>query len=185
VLDINDPAHPVYLGRTSFASGDEGNAHSVAEARGGNILIQADEDLEPFGPGGFNGWGYLRIFNIGDLSPEQLSTFATENTNNEAVAMDGNWTVHNPEVRGNTVYTSWYNDGVRVIDISTPSVPHEIAFWTGAGTPAGAPTVNIWSVVPHQNLLLVSDRNYGLYLLRLSMQTLKKGRLLSEQKSEK
>jgi hypothetical protein len=166
-LDINDPAHPVYLGRTSFAPGDEGNAHSSTEARGGNVLIQADEDFDAFGPGGFNGWGYLRTFDIGDLSsPVQLSTFATENTNNEAVAMDGNWTVHNPEARGNTVYASWYNDGVRVIDISQVSAPHQIAFWTGAGAPSDAPAVNIWSVVPHQNLLLVSDRNYGLYVLR-------------------
>lgn len=168
MLDINDPAHPVFLGRTSFASSDEGNAHSVAEARGGNVLIQADEDLSPFGQEGFNGWGYLRIFDISDPAhPVQLSTFATENTNNEEVATDGNWTVHNPVVRGSTVYTSWYNDGVRVIDISTLSAPHEIAFWTGAGAPASASAVNIWSVVPHQNLLLASDRNYGLYVLRM------------------
>jgi hypothetical protein len=94
VLDINDPAHPVYLGRTSFAAVDEGNAHSSAEARGGNILIQADEDFQPFGSQGFNGFGYLRVFDISDLSsPVQVSTFTTENTNNETVANDGNWTV--------------------------------------------------------------------------------------------
>lgn len=168
MLDINDPTHPRFLGRTSFAPSDEGNAHSVSEARGGNIMIQADEDLSPFGPEGFNGWGFLRIYDITDPAhPVQLSTFATENTNNEEVALDGNWTVHNPEVRGSTVYTSWYNDSVRVIDISTPSAPREIASWTGAGTPAGAPAVNIWSVIPHQNLFLVSDRNYGLYILRM------------------
>ena len=167
ILDINDPADPVFLGRTSFATSDEGNAHSVAEARGGNVLIQADEDLSPFGPEGFNGWGYLRIFDVSDPAhPVQLSTFATEDANNEEIALDGNWTVHNPEVRGSTVYTSWYNDGIRVIDISTLSAPREIASWTGAGAPAGAPAVNIWSVVPHQNLLLASDRNYGLYVLR-------------------
>ena len=64
------------------------------------------------------------------------------------------------------MYTAWYNDGIRVIDISTLSAPPEIASWTGAGAPAGAPAGNIWSVVPHQNLLLASDRNYGLYILR-------------------
>jgi len=168
VLDISNPASPVLLGHTSFSPGEEGNAHSVAEARGGNILIQADEDLDPFGSGAFDGWGYLRIFDIADpANPQLLSTFATANVSDETVATQGNWTTHNPEVRGNTVYASWYNDGIRVIDISTLSAPYEVAFWIGAGAPADAPAVNIWSVVPHQNVLLASDRNYGLYILRM------------------
>jgi hypothetical protein len=115
----------------------------------------------------FNGWGYLRIYDIKNpAQPVQLSTFATENTNNEAVATTGTWSVHNPEVVGNTVYASWYSDGIRIIDISKPRSPREIGFWTGAGAPAGAPAVNIWSVVPHDGLLLASDRNYGLYVLK-------------------
>jgi hypothetical protein len=116
----------------------------------------------------FNGWGFVRIFDIKDpANPVQLSTFATPNTNNEAVATEGTWSVHNPEVRGNTIYASWYSDGVRVIDISQPSAPREIGFWVGAGAPDAAPPVNIWSVVPHGDLLLVSDRNFGLYVLKL------------------
>ena len=75
--------------------------------------------------------------------------------------------MHDPEVRGNTIYASWYNDGVRVIDISQPAAPREIGFWTGAGAPSDAPPVNIWSVVPHGDLLIASDRNFGLYILKL------------------
>jgi hypothetical protein len=122
----------------------------------------------------FNGWGYLRFFDISDpANPVQLSTFATENTNNEAVALDGTWSVHNPELlrdddgdETNTLYASWYNDGVRVLDIKTPSRPREIASWTGEGAPSGAPPVNIWSVVPDRGLLFASDRNFGLYVLK-------------------
>jgi hypothetical protein len=125
----------------------------------------------------FNGWGYLRFFDISDpANPVQLSTFATANTNNEAVALDGTWSVHNPEVLRNNdhgkkkkdkiVYASWYSDGVRVLDIESPSSPREIASWTGQGAPAGAPPVNIWSVVPHRGLLYASDRDFGLYILK-------------------
>ena len=115
----------------------------------------------------FDGWGYLRIFDISDPSrPRQLGAFATRNTNNEAVARTSTWSVHNPEVVGNTVYASWYDDGVRVIDISNPSSPREIASWKGAGAPKDAPDVEIWSVVPHAGLLLASDRNFGLHVLR-------------------
>lgn len=37
MLDISNPASPLLLGHTSFDAGVEGNAHSVAEARGGEI----------------------------------------------------------------------------------------------------------------------------------------------------
>jgi hypothetical protein len=313
MIDISDPSAPVYLGRTSFREGEEGNAHSVAEADGGNVLVQANEDLSPFhfelssdalpeerlvaqaaftpslaapsaremtgevvyvgrgcpadsidgpssadpylaDPGGkialitgggcridykiaraqqagatgtvvynstdeaedsalvadndsitlpdgtgveiyipavfvqlntglllrdgtppvnvsasakFNGWGYLRFFDIKNpADPVELATFATANTNNEDVAAEGWWSVHNPEVRGDTLYASWYRDGVRVIDASDPSSPREIGSWTGEGAPTDAPAVDIWSVVPHGDLLLASDRNYGLYILK-------------------
>jgi hypothetical protein len=122
----------------------------------------------------FNGWGYLRFFDISDpANPVQLSTFATPNTNNEEVALDGTWSVHNPELlrdddgdETNTLYVSWYSDGVRVLNIRRPTRPREIASWTGQGAPAGAPAVEIWSVVPHRGLLFASDRNFGLYVLK-------------------
>jgi hypothetical protein len=47
-LDISNPAAPRVLGRTGFRPGEEGNAHSVDEARGGELLLQADEDFTPW-----------------------------------------------------------------------------------------------------------------------------------------
>ena len=115
----------------------------------------------------FDGWGYLRFFDIEDpANPVQLATFATANSDDEDVATEGWWSVHNPEIRGDTVYASWYRDGLRVIDISDPSSPREIGSWTGTDAPADTPPVDLWSVVPHEDLLLASDRNFGLYILK-------------------
>jgi hypothetical protein len=115
----------------------------------------------------FNGSGFLRFFDIRDpAAPVALGTFATPNTLDEAAAGRGQWSVHNPELAGTMVFASWYNDGVRAIDISDPSAPREVASWTGEGAPEEAPPVLIWSVVPHGDLLLVSDINFGLYILR-------------------
>jgi hypothetical protein len=47
-LDISVPERPVFLGHTRYPPEAEGNAHSVDTARGGNILIGADEDFAPF-----------------------------------------------------------------------------------------------------------------------------------------
>ena len=116
----------------------------------------------------FNGWGYMRIFDTSDPSnPVQLAEWHSPATDDEARALDGTFTIHNPEVRGNQVFTSWYNEGFFIIDISQPSAPRQIGQWSGVGAPPGAPPVNIWSVVPHGDLLLASDRNFGLYVLKM------------------
>jgi hypothetical protein len=46
ILDLADPAAPRPLGRTGFAPGEEGNAHSVDLAHDERVLVQADEVLE-------------------------------------------------------------------------------------------------------------------------------------------
>jgi hypothetical protein len=306
LLDISDPARPRYLGRTAFGPVDEGNAHSVAEARGGALIVEADEvldagelrvsspvlpspalaapaafaaqlrggvsmsapvvfvgrgcvgdaypagadpsgrlalvergacridqkvaraqragaagvivfdeagnpdDLAPVAgdhtvtlPGAgdvevtiptvvvsrdvglrlrdaadpvpataateFSGFGDLRLWDVRDPAhPVQVARFATAEARDQAVSAQGLWSVHNPEVRGDTLYASWYSDGVRVIDISRPSAPREVAAWTGAGRPADAPAVDVWGVAVRGDLVLASDRGYGLYVLRLT-----------------
>ena len=47
ILDIRNPATPQYLGRTTFAADEEGNAHSVATSEDGHVLVEADEDFSP------------------------------------------------------------------------------------------------------------------------------------------
>ncbi len=45
ILDIADLRNPRFVGRTGFEPGQEGNAHSVALAKSGRVLVQADEDV--------------------------------------------------------------------------------------------------------------------------------------------
>ena len=306
ILDIADPSTPRYLGRTTYAPAAEGNAHSVAEADGGRLIVQADEVTSPFqlrltsnafageqpaAPGNFSrpigtdpgqsmsgpivfvgrgcgqdpyvadpagkialvergacrfdekvaraqqaratgavifddqantdeiapmdgsrhvvlpnggavdvdipavlvnrdtglglrdsgpvttataastfaGWGQLTLWDVRDRHhPVEVGEFATPEVFEPSRAGAGLWTVHNPEVQGSTLVASWYSDGVRAIDISRPSLPREIAAWTGAGAPADAPPVSIWGVAVSGDVVLASDRNFGLYVLTLS-----------------
>jgi hypothetical protein len=301
LLDISDPSRPRYLGRTSFGPSDEGNAHSVAEARSGTVIAEADEVLEPVElrltsaalpapvlaatatfaqqlrggaslsapvvsvgrgcpgdayagdpsgalalvergacridqkvaraqqagaagvvvfdeaanpddlgpvsgdrtvtlPGGatvtvtipavvvrrdvglrlrdaggeatvavgYGGWGDLRLWDVRDPAhPVQVGRFATEEAHDAAAPADGLWSVHNPVISGSTLFASWYSAGVRVVDISTPSAPREVAAWAGEGRPSDAPAVDVWGVAVRDDLVLASDRGYGLYVLRL------------------
>lgn len=51
LLDISDPANPRFLGNSTWALGDEGNAHAAVPARGGNLVIATDEDFSATGLG--------------------------------------------------------------------------------------------------------------------------------------
>jgi hypothetical protein len=76
------------------------------------------------------------------------------------------------EVVGSLVFASWENDGLRVIDISRPRFPREIAVWNGEGRPPGASPVHAWQVVRHRNLILLNslfDPN-AVYILRGEVQ---------------
>lgn len=174
ILDVSDPTNPTFLGRTEFAAHEEGNAHSAWLARGGNLLIQADEDFNPVGTAVIEqAWGYPRFFDISDpANPVQLSTFELPTTRDPNPDRPGDFTVHDPKVRGSTAYFSWYAEGVVVVDISDLSNPAQIAQFLpppaedpfGLFVPA---QVNVWGVALHRDHVLASDMSSGLWVFKL------------------
>lgn len=136
---------------------------AVGEAlRDGSSPVTIEAGIE------FRGWGGLRLFDLSDpANPQQIGSFATPNARQPEAERGEIYTAHNPELAGDTLYASWYSDGVQAIDISDPASPRSLAAWTGEDRPDDAPPVLIWSVIPHNDLLLASDMNYGLYVLQL------------------
>jgi hypothetical protein len=176
MLDVSDPADPQFIGRTEFADGVEGNAHSAWTARGGNLLIQTDEDFDPTpNPDVETAWGYGHIFDISDKSnPVELATLKMPSTHQFPPPGPGDFTIHDPKVRGNTLYLSWYTEGVVVMDISKPADPRIVAQFIppekaedplGIFFPGEAYT-EIWGVFPYRNYVLASDINNGLWVFR-------------------
>lgn len=169
-LDISEPANPTFLGRTIYPPGSAGDTHSVWFARGESLLLTADEDDSLAGDGTR---GFLRIWDIRNLAaPVEIGRFATPNTTIPIPPLrPGLYTIHNPVVRGRTAYLSWYSDGIRVVDISRPAAPREIASFVPPDTadPFGFFPTNamVWGVFLHRSVVLASDINAGLYVLRL------------------
>ncbi|MBN8209006.1 hypothetical protein JI666_09640 [Bacillus sp. NTK071] len=162
MFDISNPENPEYLGRTDFASDQQGSAHSATLAKGGTILIETREVYNPVKEGYEEAYGYTRIFDIKDkTNPKLLSEFKTELTydipeeNNITFAK----TVHDPKVRGNTLYLSHYAGGVVAVDITNPSDPTEIARYTPEQS-------DIWGVFVDRNYILASDIGSGLKVLQ-------------------
>lgn len=169
LLDISDPANPTLIGNGEYTDDqgnliDEGNTHVAVPARGGNLVITGDEDFTP-GP-----WGFLRVFDTSDpANPVQVGSFGTENALGPRPDF-GDYSAHNIIVRGNTAYASWYSDGIRLIDISDPTAPRETGSFVfpDVSDPQGFwPSKSlIWGVYVHNDLILASDINAGLYVLK-------------------
>lgn len=164
LLDVSDPSDPRFISQTLYDPSEEGNTHVAVPAQGGNLVIVGDEDFEP------DPWGFLRIFDTQDASdPVQIATFATENSLNAPPPI-GDFTAHNIVVRGSSVYASWYTDGILVIDISQPAAPREIASFVPEPVPDPfgiLPTVaEMWGIYVQNDLILGSDMNAGLYVLK-------------------
>jgi hypothetical protein len=160
ILDIKDPENPIYLGRTDYASDQQGAAHSAALAHGGNILIETREVSTPVREGYEESYGYTRIFDIKDkTNPILLSEFKTDLTEKVEDGPTFANTVHDPKVHGNTLYLSHYAGGVYMVDITNPSEPTQI----GQYVPDQA---DVWGVFVDRNYVLASDMGQGLKVLK-------------------
>ena len=176
ILDVSDPTDPAFIGRTTYAANEEGNAHSSWTAMGGNLLIQADEDFDPApDPALETSWGYPRFFDIGDpANPVQLSTFKLPTTSQFPPPL-GFFSVHDPRVRGSRAYLSWYSEGVAVVDISQPGNPQLLAQFVPepAADPRGffgPPDVKfpfVWGTFVDRSYVLASDINSGLWVFQV------------------
>jgi hypothetical protein len=177
MLDVRDPSEPKFLGRTTFSSNQEGNAHSSWTARGGKLLIQADEDFDPApNPDVETSWGYGHIYDISDkANPVELATLKLPSTTQFPPPGPGDFTIHDPKVRGKRLYTSWYTEGVVIWDIGTPASPKKIGQFIppekaedpfGIFFP-GEEFVEIWGVDIGSGYVVASDMNTGLWVFRV------------------
>ncbi|MDP9383238.1 MAG: hypothetical protein M3Q29_24470, partial [Chloroflexota bacterium] len=77
LLDITDPAAPIFIGSTVYPRGSEGNTHSAEFVGKRRYMVTTDEDINPKG-----GWGFLRIWDVGRKgSPLEVARFATRHSN--------------------------------------------------------------------------------------------------------
>ncbi len=178
-VDVTDPAHPIFRGRTVYPANADGDGHSASYDDARKVLFTADEDFcKASGAGIEKGFGYLRAYDYSDLStPHQIGAYHTPNSLGTDDQGAGDYVIHNPLLVGTDVYASWYTDGIRVIDASDPTAMHEVAYFV---PPAGqnpvkpaqrsvlTNTTQVWGVAVDDatGLIYASDMNTGLWMLR-------------------
>lgn len=178
-LDLTDPEKPSFSGRTVYPANADGDGHSSQYDDSRQLLFTADEDFcKTSGSGIEKGFGYLRVYDYSDPSaPAQIGEYRTPNSRGTDDQGAGDYTIHNNFLVGTTIYCSWYSDGVRVIDVSDPRSPVEVAFFVppAGDNPVNPPqrfvlpsTTQVWGVVvdDETGLIFASDMNTGLWILQ-------------------
>jgi hypothetical protein len=163
LLDIADPAHPRYLGRTDPG---QGKVHSAWLTQGGKVMLETHELTH----------GRPVVWQIADPAhPVKLATVQLPPLLRPGGASGGiglNDSVHDPKILGRYAYFSWYGQGVVVFDLKNPRKPRFIARFRpppkrdthGLVCPGGACTA-VWGVFPTAKYVLASDMNSGLWVL--------------------
>jgi hypothetical protein len=178
-LDLSDPAHPVYTGRATFPTNADGDAHSSQYDEERQLLFSADEDFcKTSGSGIEKGFGYMRVWDFHDpANVQQIGAYHTPRSLGTDDQGAGDFVIHNNFLVGTTLYESWYSDGVRVVDVSDPRSPREVAYFVPPATENPVKpsqrgtltnTTQVWGVVVDEatGLVYASDMNSGLWILR-------------------
>ena len=143
ILDVSDPANPQYVAQVGGRPRDElaevpeedvrahvlrlpGNDHFSMPNEDGTLLGIDKEAWQVNGEGGPGGVELWDISNVD--SPERLSTIAAPPSPDPSIG--GVWTTsHNFDIVGDRLFTSWYQGGVKIHDISDPANPEQLTWW--------------------------------------------------------
>jgi hypothetical protein len=169
VLDIADLGCPKLVSQLDFGSEVSGATHSALPVPGRDILVVTDEQLANDCQGLF---AQVRVVDISDeLNPRVIAEFPRPQ--GDFCSRGGRFGPHNVHemrpgslIDPNTMYLTYFNAGLRVVDISDATQPREVAYFVPEAPP-GRSSIQFNDVlVGSDGLVYVTDRyRGGLYIL--------------------
>ncbi|WP_247002507.1 LVIVD repeat-containing protein [Halosolutus gelatinilyticus] len=151
LLDVSDPSEPEHIFRVAEVAVEDardvetgadpehglpGNDHYAAVDDTGDLLAVGREAWTTGGSGP-DGPGGIDLYDVGDPDdPRRLATIdPPEPESGDGSYNRGEWTTsHNFELRDGRLYSSWYQAGVKVHDVSDPGDPVELVSWADRET---------------------------------------------------
>jgi len=160
LYDITTPAAPIQLAHFTTQTPDTMYYSHIAWPIDDRYVMVAEEVQRP--PSGY-GRGSFRVVDFADpQNPVPVFRWYSENAKDNS-----NITTHNVYVVGQFAYMSYYQDGVRVMDVSDPLEPVEVAWYDTFPEAAISLFQGCWGVYPFQGngRIFASDRSHGLFIL--------------------
>lgn len=150
VLDFSTPNMPSPLGNLPFYV-DQGYTHSGWLNESGDVYVLCDE----------NPTNRFKVCDVSDLTNIEVLAATKPETYENTLP-------HNIMIRDNLAYFSYYNDGLQIYDISSPSEPKRIAYYDTYEGPDNGDYRGAWGIYAlfPSNRILISDRKNGLFLLQ-------------------
>jgi hypothetical protein len=155
VVDFNDPASPKKTG--AWMATPTGTSHSnwTTRAGGRHIAIHGEESYG----------AHLNVVDLDAASPTFMEPIAEWKTRDFV-------SIHNIMAFGNRAYLTHYQDGIRVVDVSNPMQPAQLAYYN-TWDPQGPETSSQFfegavglDVDLARKLIFVADSPRGLIILR-------------------
>lgn len=145
---------PVELGRIASSYS---HTSVVGTAGGRRVVLHGDEGISSRADGA----AFLRILDDDPSSPTFLTELGRYQSRREV-------SIHNFQLVGDRLYIAYYQDGVRVIDLSDPTQPREVAHYNtwDPSTAPGLAFEGAFGIQVVGNLIYVADVLRGLLILR-------------------
>jgi hypothetical protein len=147
-------ASPVQLGRKMSAYSHASWAGTI---NGREIVLHGDEGMSP----STDSMAFMRVLDGDPSSPTYMQDIGMYSSRPEVG-------IHNIEVHGTKAYISYYQDGVRVVELADPANPVEVAHYNtwDPETSAGGGFEGAVGLRKVGDYLYVADIERGLIILR-------------------
>jgi hypothetical protein len=167
ILDIEDMAKPKFVSGLDWSPPFPCPTHTAVpvpfEINGRKILVVADEDVMHLFPGPP---AFMWMVDITvEERPVPFATFQID-------ALDGspqpaNTGCHQPvdKITGTEIPAAWFANGLRIIDISTPRTPREVAHFVPDPAPGADRPASNDVYVDERGLIYLLDRVRGFHIL--------------------
>jgi hypothetical protein len=109
IADVNDPGRVRQLGKYQY-SNQTSHANAVGTINGRTIAFEGGENYD----------AHLRVLDVTD--PTHIVKIGEFRLRPQS-------SIHNMVLVGTRLYIAWYQEGVRVLDVSNPAEPRQLAYY--------------------------------------------------------
>lgn len=145
IFDLSDPTGPVDIVGWTYPGA---RTHSAEKSKDGRYLYVCDEQ----------NYGTMKVFDMQDVMFHPMVREITVNP----LAI-----VHNVHVKADTAFVAYYTEGVRLFDLTDPSLPAEFGYYDTYGGFSGG-FHGVWEITTSypSGTFIASDIESGLYVFR-------------------